>query len=319
MKSFSIFVTVATLAAKVSAHYVWPQLIVGGANTTAWQYVRETNNWQDLNPQTDVTTTDIRCYDSAQSGTASTVSVAAGSTVGFTVSGNPSNLYHPGVVNVYMAKAPSGTDVASWDGSGSVWFKIYQISAVTDGGSTITFPATGLSQVTFTIPSAIPSGQYLIRTEHIAIHSASYYGGAQFYIACAQVTVTNGGSGTPGPLVAFPGAYTGYEPGILIDIYYPIPANYTQPGPPVWPSSGGSSPPVSTTSPPTTTTGTTTTIKTTSTTVKTTSTTTSSTGSSTGAALPQYAQCGGTGWAGSTVCAAPFTCKVTNQYYSQCL
>lgn len=42
-----------------------------------------------------------------------------------------------------MAKAPSATDVASWDGSGSVWFKIYQISAVTDGGTTITFPATG--------------------------------------------------------------------------------------------------------------------------------------------------------------------------------
>lgn len=64
------------------------------------------------------------------------------------------------------------------------------------------------------------------------------------------MTVTGGGKGTPGPLVSFPGAYTGYgtllllgpgaghelnsvciEPGILIDIYYPIPANYTQPGP----------------------------------------------------------------------------------------
>jgi hypothetical protein len=82
-----------------------------------------------------------------------------------------------------------------------------------------------MAQVTFTIPSATPSGQcvfyilrssgsttqrgshrYLIRTEHIALHSASYYGGAQvrrtydldlslnfsaqFYIACAQVTVS---------------------------------------------------------------------------------------------------------------------------------
>jgi hypothetical protein len=44
-----------------------------------------------------VTLTDVRCYDSLESGTASTVSVAAGSTVGFTVVGNPSNLYHDGV------------------------------------------------------------------------------------------------------------------------------------------------------------------------------------------------------------------------------
>ncbi|KAJ7121476.1 glycosyl hydrolase family 61-domain-containing protein [Mycena epipterygia] len=199
MKSLSVFVALAALAAKASAHYVWPQLIVGGTNTSSWQYVRQL---------TDVTTTDVRCYSSEESGTASTMSVAAGSTVGFTVSGNPANLYHPGVLNVYMAKAPSGTDVASWDGSGNVWFKVYQISAVTDGGSTITFPATGLSQVTFPIPAETPSGQYLIRIEHIALHVASSYGGAQFYIACAQVDVTNGGTGTPSPLVAFPGEYT---------------------------------------------------------------------------------------------------------------
>ncbi|KAJ7245649.1 glycosyl hydrolase family 61-domain-containing protein [Mycena haematopus] len=313
MKSFSVFVTLATLAAKVSAHYVWPQLIVGGANTTAWEYVRQTNNWQDLDPQTDVTTSDIRCYDSLESGTASTVSVAAGSTLGFTVSGNPSNLYHAGVLNVYMAKAPTGTDVASWDGSGDVWFKIYQISAVTDGGQTITFPSTGLSEISFTIPPDTPSGQYLIRTEHIAIHSASYYGGAQFYIACAQVTVTNGGTGTPGPLVAFPGAYTGYEPGILINIYYPIPANYTQPGPPVW--TGGSSAPVGPASTVTSTKASATSTKA-STTAK---TTTSSTGSSTGTTVPEFGQCGGQGYTGPTVCAAPSTCQATNQYYSQCL
>ncbi|KAJ6576004.1 glycosyl hydrolase family 61-domain-containing protein [Mycena vulgaris] len=239
MKSLSVLIATASLLAKVSAHYTWPQLIVGGTNTSAWQYVRETNNWQNLNPLTDVTSADVRCYSSQESGTASTMSVAAGSTVGFTVDGNPSNLYHDGVVNVYMAKAPAGTDVANWDGSGSVWFKIYQIPAVTDGGTTITFPATGLTQVTFPIPSETPSGQYLIRVEHIALHVASSFGGAQFYIACAQVEVlTSGGTGTPGPLVAFPGEYTVSPSPRFVNIYYPIPANYVQPGPPVWPSAG---------------------------------------------------------------------------------
>jgi len=317
MRSFAVLVAVAALAAKVSAHYTWPQLLVAGANTTAWEYVRETNNWQDLNPQTDVTETDIRCYTSLESGTSSTMSVAAGSTVGFTVNGNPSNLYHPGVLNVYMAKAPSGTDVASWDGSGEVWFRIYQISAVTDGGTTITFPATGLTEVNFPIPSETPSGQYLIRIEHIALHVASSYGGAQFYIACAQVEVTNGGTGTPGPLVEFPGEYTGNEPGILIDIYYPIPATYTQPGPPIWPAAGGSSPPASSQTGTTTVVSTSTKASTTTTITTGTISTVSSAPSGTSAA--EYAQCGGQGWTGATSCVSPFVCTATNSYYSQCL
>jgi hypothetical protein len=37
-----------------------------------------------------------------------------------------------------MAKAPS--TASSFDGSGAVWFKVAQISAVTDGGKSIKFP-----------------------------------------------------------------------------------------------------------------------------------------------------------------------------------
>ncbi|KAJ7101355.1 glycosyl hydrolase family 61-domain-containing protein [Mycena belliarum] len=328
MKSLSAFAAVAALVVGVSAHYTLPNFIVDGANTSTWQYVRQTNNWQDLNPLTDVTSTDVRCYDSLEPGTASTVSVAAGSTVGFTVVGNPSNLYHDGVLNVYMAKAPSDTDVSKWDGSGNVWFKVHEIPAVTDGGKTITFPATGLTQVTFTIPSATPSGQYLIRVEHIALHVASSFAGAQFYIACAQVQVTNGGTGTPGPLVAFPGAYTGnvrlkakgYEPGIMINIYWPIPTTYIQPGPAVWTGSGTGS--GSTTAGATTTTaGATTTTKATTTTSKasTTAATTTTSAPASGTGAPQFGQCGGQGWAGATTCLSPFKCTVVNTFYSQCL
>lgn len=35
--------------------------------------------------------------------------------------------------------------------------------------------------------------------------------------------------------------------------------------------------------------------------------------------VPQYGQCGGQGWTGATACVAGYTCKATNQYYSQCL
>jgi hypothetical protein len=64
------------------------------------------------------------------------------------------------------------------------------------------------------------------------------------------------------------------------------------------------------------TTTTTTTSKTT-----TTTTTTSAAASSTGATAPHWGQCGGIGWTGPTVCAAPYTCQpqANNPYYSQCL
>lgn len=76
--------------------------------------------------------------------------------------------------------------------------------------------------MSFTVPAGTPDGDYLVRVEHIALHSASSAGGAQFYISCGQVTLTGGGSGTPGPLVEFPGAYSATDPGILINIYYPV-------------------------------------------------------------------------------------------------
>lgn len=59
--------------------------------------------------------------------------------------------------------------------------------------------------------------------------------------------------------------------------------------------------------------------KTTSTTVTTTlqtSTTTTSGASTT--AVPQWGQCGGTGYTGSTVCQSPYTCVATSVWWSQC-
>ena len=82
--------------------------------------------------------------------------------------------------------------------------------------------AIDAKQVTFTVPKATPSGEYLVRIEHIGLHVAQSSGAAQFYISCGQVNVTGGGSGTPGPLVAFPGAYSASDPGILININYPV-------------------------------------------------------------------------------------------------
>ncbi len=83
-------------------------------------------------------------------------------------------------------------------------------------------------KVNFTLPSCIPDGDYLLRHELIALHSASTYPGAQFYMECAQITVTGCGSAV---LETYAVPDAGTDPGITVNIYYPAVTDYTIPGP----------------------------------------------------------------------------------------
>ena len=72
---------------------------------------------------------------------------------------------------------------------------------------------------------------------------------------CAQLQITGGGSAQPAT-VSFPGAYSGTDPGITINIYEHL-SSYTVPGPGVFSCDGASSsavppppPPASTASAP---------------------------------------------------------------------
>ena len=116
------------------------------------------------------------------------------------------------------ARVPAGQTAATWDGSGSVWFKIYSEKTTVSNGA-LSWASIYQSSFGVTIPKNVPSGEYLLRIEHIALHSAGLPNGAQLYISCAQLSVTGGGTGEPGPLVAFPGAYTNTDPGLRVNIY----------------------------------------------------------------------------------------------------
>lgn len=85
------------------------------------------------------------------------------------------------------------------------------------------------------IPKCVEDGEYLLRVEHIALHSAGSVGGAQLYLSCAQIKVTGGTGGiqTGGKLVSFPGAYKATDPGLLFQLYWPVPTSYVVPGPAV--------------------------------------------------------------------------------------
>lgn len=88
--------------------------------------------------------------------------------------------------------------------------------------------------VNATIPQSTPSGDYLLRVEHIALHLAMQANKAQFYLSCSQITITGGGKGTPGPLTTLPGAYKSTDPGIFVNLGAIKPEAYQPPGPAVW-------------------------------------------------------------------------------------
>ncbi|KXH30463.1 glycosyl hydrolase family 61 [Colletotrichum salicis] len=232
MRSFALL-AVAAVVPQAMAHYVFPTLIVNGEQTERYQYVREAKN--SNSPVTDVTSDGIVCNiggnDDDVLAKTETKAVNAGDEVGFIVE---NDMGHPGPLAVYLSKAPSG--VASYKGDGD-WFKVYELSTsnITEAGlqwATYVNNA-GIHNFTFTLPKEVPTGEYLMRAEHIGLHGAGTKGGAQFYIACAQISVTGTSTETPSPVVKFPGVYTGEEPGLLINIYYPAPQNYTVPGGPV--------------------------------------------------------------------------------------
>lgn len=69
-----------------------------------------------------------------------------------------------------------------------------------------------------------------MRIQQLAIHNPG--GVPQWYIGCAQVAVTGGGSKDLGPKVSIPGAFSKSDPGYTANIYNNF-NSYTIPGPAV--------------------------------------------------------------------------------------
>ncbi|KAJ5816556.1 hypothetical protein N7447_008789 [Penicillium robsamsonii] len=232
----------AAIAPMVSAHYFFDTLVIDGKETS--EYVRSNTRAAKYNPtkwvnsRDDMTpdVLDFRCNKGAFSfaDTTGTAEVKAGSKLALKLAVG-ARMEHPGPALVYMSKAPSTANQYQGDGE---WFKIHQES-VCDKNKDFTKDAWctyGKDRIEFTIPAALPDGEYLIRPEHIGVHGA-HVGQAEFYNTCAQVKVIGGGNGTPGPTVNFPGAYKKDDPSFNFSIYNGY-KDYPMPGPEVW--DGGS-------------------------------------------------------------------------------
>lgn len=238
MKSFQSTALLAVVAPLVSAHYNFDALIVDGVKTEPYQYVRALAPEAGNGPFYDVTDNDIRCNKGsfANAANTETLPVKAGDTLGFNIN---SVLGHPGPLFAYMSKSTT-PDITTYEGDGD-WFKIYEIGVHTFAtyNSATTWVSEGWTEFNFTIPAEIEDGQYLLRAEHIAIHSSGPDEGSQFYLGCAQIEVSGGVAGAkPSPVGKFPGIYTATDPGILFDQHWPPLVNYTVPGIEVYPEGG---------------------------------------------------------------------------------
>jgi len=218
-------VIAAVFVATAHAHSIFQRVSVNGADQGLLVGLRAPAN---DNPVTDVKDPNMVC---GQPGTHSNVviNVKAGDKVGASwghvIGGaqyaNDKAQYidpsHKGPIMYYMAKVDNAATASL---TGLKWFKIYEESfdapkarwAVDDMVAN-----KGWSYAK--IPTCIAPGQYLLRVELLALHSAYSSKGAQFYQSCAQLNVSGDGSLVPAQTVSIPGLYQQNDPSILIQIW----------------------------------------------------------------------------------------------------
>lgn len=140
---------------------------------------------------------------------------------------------HKGPVIDYIA--PVSGDFASIDKASLQFAKIAE-SGLVSGSNPGTWAADELvangNAWTVEIPSSLAPGNYVLRHEILALHSAGNANGAQAYPQCINLEVTGSGSSTPSGSSAT-SFYTADDPGVLFNIYQDF-SSYPIPGPAVW-------------------------------------------------------------------------------------
>ena len=231
----------ASMVNMVAGHAIFQQLWVNGKDQESSCVRMPASN----SPIEDPTSNNMRC--NANPAAASSIcGVKAGDTI--TVEMHQHNDRdcskeaiggaHHGPVMIYLGAVE---DAATADGSGE-FFKVFEGGYFENNNTCANdLINEGCGKQSFTIPSDIAPGDYLLRAETVALHAAGSSLGAQYYMSCYEIRVEGSGSAKPAG-VTFPGAYKATDPGLLINIYSPI-TNYVIPGPAVYSSGSGSGAP----------------------------------------------------------------------------
>ncbi|KAF8330601.1 glycoside hydrolase, partial [Cantharellus anzutake] len=146
-------------------------------------------------------------------------------------------IHFMGPIMTYMALCENN-DCKTDKGTSNKWFKISELGQKSPGGDWYMKDLFNGEPYSVQIPTGLPDGQYLLRSELIALHRAQSSGGAEFYPSCMQLSISGGKASTSAlstvPTTMFPGAYKASDPGILVDVYQ-AGFNYAGkfPGPPL--------------------------------------------------------------------------------------
>ncbi|PLB47967.1 endoglucanase IV precursor [Aspergillus steynii IBT 23096] len=137
---------------------------------------------------------------------------------------------HHGPVLDYLADCGSSCETV--DKASLEFFKISEVGLVDDSsvpgvwGDDLLIENSNSWLVE--IPEGIAPGNYVLRHELIALHSAGTENEAQNYMQCFNLQITGSGSATPDGVAATE-FYTPTDPGILVNIYDTL--DYEIPGP----------------------------------------------------------------------------------------
>lgn len=179
------------------------------------------NGFVDPSMYTDVTK--IACHKDATAG-AKVAKVAAGGTIDIQWNTWPES--HVGPVIDYLAKVDDATSATAKD---LEFFKIDAAGYENGEWAAATLIKNNLTW-SVTVPESIAPGQYVLRHEIIALHSAGDENGAQNYPKCINIEVEGSGSATPAGVTADK-LYTPTDPGIKVNVYGGDLSSYKIPGP----------------------------------------------------------------------------------------
>ncbi|KAJ2413310.1 hypothetical protein GGI10_003137 [Coemansia sp. RSA 2530] len=240
MHKLSAFLLLLATAHLVSAHTYLFRFNIDGKDTERGEYIRPYRESTVNSPVKDPMDKDLRCRtDKMDAKATKNLTLTAGVKFGLEFHEGDEDTTrfiepaHRGPGMIYLAPLES-------NGEGPVWFKIFEKGYD---------PATKLfytqilmkskGKMEFTIPEDIPGGDYLMRTEFIALHTAdkeytpkSKGDGAEFFPNCAQIKLISKGTAKPKGY-EIPGIYTTKDPGILFNLWDKY-DSYVIPGPPLY-------------------------------------------------------------------------------------
>ncbi|KAF3008685.1 hypothetical protein E8E13_009266 [Curvularia kusanoi] len=167
-------------------------------------------------PVTDVTSDDMACNVGGSKVPSGVKTVPAAE--GDTIKVQWDNTGHPGPITHFLYGPVD--DASQATGIGAGWFKIDELDQK-DGKWANEIMQGANSTHEFKLPTGLATGEYLLRSEMLALHASQTLGGGQFYMGCAQLKITGTGTkGACGPTISIPGAYKAEDKDIYIPDFY---------------------------------------------------------------------------------------------------